>query len=30
MFACVHIEVDPEAAREKIMALIDSGDVMPD
>ncbi|GMJ10372.1 microtubule-associated proteins 65-1 [Hibiscus trionum] len=29
IFARVHIEIDPEAAREKIMALIDSGNVEP-
>ncbi|KAK8369111.1 hypothetical protein V6Z12_A01G090200 [Gossypium hirsutum] len=29
IFACAHIEIDPEAAREKIMALIDSGNVEP-
>ncbi|MBA0722112.1 hypothetical protein Golax_009591, partial [Gossypium laxum] len=29
IFASVHIEIDPEAAREKIMALIDSGNVEP-
>ena len=29
IFAHAHIEIDPEAAREKIMALIDSGDVEP-
>uniref|UniRef100_A0A5B7AHG8 Putative microtubule-associated protein 1-like n=1 Tax=Davidia involucrata TaxID=16924 RepID=A0A5B7AHG8_DAVIN len=29
IFAGVHIEIDPEAAREKIMALIDSGNVEP-
>lgn len=29
IFARVHIEVDPEAAREKIMVLIESGNVEP-
>ncbi|EEF31178.1 65-kDa microtubule-associated protein 1 [Ricinus communis] len=29
IYARAHIEVDPEAAREKIMALIDSGSVEP-
>ncbi|KAL3503556.1 hypothetical protein ACH5RR_038005 [Cinchona calisaya] len=29
MFAHAHIEIDSEAAREKIMALIDSGNVEP-
>ncbi|KAF4346051.1 65-kDa microtubule-associated protein 1 [Cannabis sativa] len=29
IFARAHIEIDPEAAREKIMAMIDSGDVEP-
>ncbi|XWS09743.1 hypothetical protein CRYUN_Cryun39dG0015700 [Craigia yunnanensis] len=29
IFARVHIEIDPEAAREKIMALIDSENVEP-
>lgn len=29
IFACAHIEIDPEAAREKIMAMIDSGNVEP-
>lgn len=29
IFAHAHVEIDPEAAREKIMALIDSGDVEP-
>ncbi len=29
IFAHAHIEIDPEAAREKIMALIDSGNVEP-
>ncbi|KAE8680244.1 65-kDa microtubule-associated protein 1 [Hibiscus syriacus] len=29
IFVRVHIEIDPEAAREKIMALIDSGNVEP-
>ncbi|KAF5728433.1 65-kDa microtubule-associated protein 1-like [Tripterygium wilfordii] len=29
IFAHVHIEIDPEAAREKIMELIDSGSVEP-
>ncbi|GMJ15983.1 microtubule-associated proteins 65-1 [Hibiscus trionum] len=29
IFASAHIEIDPEAAREKIMALIDSGNVEP-
>lgn len=29
IFAHAHIEIDPEAAREKIMELIDSGDVEP-
>ncbi|KAM3696310.1 hypothetical protein ACB098_06G028900 [Castanea mollissima] len=29
IFAHAHIEIDPEAARKKIMALIDSGDVEP-
>ncbi|KAL4271853.1 hypothetical protein GQ457_13G001860 [Hibiscus cannabinus] len=29
IFARVHIEIDPEAAREKIMSLIDSGNVEP-
>ncbi|XP_057977962.1 65-kDa microtubule-associated protein 1-like [Malania oleifera] len=29
IFVRAHIEVDPEAAREKIMALIDSGNVEP-
>ncbi|GMJ05061.1 microtubule-associated proteins 65-1 [Hibiscus trionum] len=29
IFSHVHIEIDPEAAREKIMALIDSGNVEP-
>lgn len=29
IFARAHIEIDPEAAREKIMALIDSGDIEP-
>ncbi|KAK8527178.1 hypothetical protein V6N13_085034 [Hibiscus sabdariffa] len=29
IFSRVHIEIDPEAAREKIMALIDSGNVEP-
>ena len=27
IFVCAHIEVDPDAAREKIMALIDSGNI---
>ena len=27
IFARAHIEVDPDAAREKIMALIDSGNI---
>ena len=29
IFARAHIEIDPEAAREKIMEMIDSGDVEP-
>lgn len=29
IFARAHIEIDPEAAREKIMALIESGNVEP-
>ncbi|XP_022716839.1 65-kDa microtubule-associated protein 1-like [Durio zibethinus] len=29
IFARAHIEIDPEAAREKIMAVIDSGNVEP-
>lgn len=29
IFARAHIEIDPETAREKIMALIDSGDIEP-
>lgn len=29
IFSHAHIEIDPEAAREKIMALIDSGSVEP-
>nr|KYP59490.1 Protein regulator of cytokinesis 1 [Cajanus cajan] len=29
IFARAHIEIDPDAAREKIMALIDSGNVEP-
>ncbi|KAI4307946.1 hypothetical protein L6164_031070 [Bauhinia variegata] len=29
IFARAHIEIDPEAAREKIMALIDSGNIEP-
>ncbi|XP_040989977.1 65-kDa microtubule-associated protein 1-like [Juglans microcarpa x Juglans regia] len=29
IYAHAHIEIDPEAARENIMALIDSGDVEP-
>ncbi|KAE8679144.1 65-kDa microtubule-associated protein 1 [Hibiscus syriacus] len=29
IFAHAHMEIDPEAAREKIMALIDSGNVEP-
>uniref|UniRef100_F6HET4 65-kDa microtubule-associated protein 1 n=1 Tax=Vitis vinifera TaxID=29760 RepID=F6HET4_VITVI len=29
IFARAHIEIDPEAARAKIMSLIDSGDVEP-
>ncbi|KAG8502796.1 hypothetical protein CXB51_000550 [Gossypium anomalum] len=29
IFARAHIEIDPEGAREKIMALIDSGNVEP-
>ncbi|CAK7324585.1 unnamed protein product [Dovyalis caffra] len=29
IYARAHIEIDPEAAREKIMALIDSGNVEP-
>jgi protein regulator of cytokinesis 1 len=29
IFAHAHIEIDPEAAREKIMTLIDSGDIEP-
>ncbi|XP_006575692.1 65-kDa microtubule-associated protein 1-like isoform X1 [Glycine soja] len=29
IFVCAHIEVDPDAAREKIMALIDSGNIEP-
>lgn len=29
IYAGAHIEVDPEAARERIMALIDSGNVEP-
>ena len=29
IFAHAHIEIDPEAAREKIMTLIDSGNVEP-
>ncbi|KAK8651768.1 hypothetical protein V6N13_141352 [Hibiscus sabdariffa] len=29
IFAHAHIDIDPEAAREKIMALIDSGNVEP-
>ncbi|KAF3453385.1 hypothetical protein FNV43_RR03825 [Rhamnella rubrinervis] len=29
IFARAHIEIDPEAAREKIMAMIDSGNVEP-
>ena len=29
IFARAHIEIDPEVARAKIMALIDSGDIEP-
>ncbi|OIW04245.1 hypothetical protein TanjilG_00805 [Lupinus angustifolius] len=29
IFACVHVEINPEASREKIMALIDSGNIEP-
>ncbi|GMH05770.1 hypothetical protein Nepgr_007610 [Nepenthes gracilis] len=29
IYACAHIEIDIEAAREKILALIDSGNVEP-
>lgn len=29
IFARAHIEIDPEAAREKILAMIDSGNVEP-
>ncbi|KAK7288483.1 hypothetical protein RIF29_01943 [Crotalaria pallida] len=29
IFAHAHIEIDPEAAREKIMSLIDSGNIEP-
>src|ERR1044072_3212045 len=29
IFAHAHVEIDPEAARERIMALIDSGDIEP-
>ncbi|CAI0379316.1 unnamed protein product [Linum tenue] len=29
IFAHAHVEIDPESAREKIMALIDSGNVEP-
>ncbi|OAY55209.1 65-kDa microtubule-associated protein 1 [Manihot esculenta] len=29
IYASAHIEIDPEAARDKIMALIDSGNVEP-
>lgn len=29
IYAHAHVEIDPEAAREKIMALIDSGNVEP-
>ncbi|XP_057441100.1 65-kDa microtubule-associated protein 1 [Lotus japonicus] len=29
IFARAHVEIDPEAARERIMALIDSGDIEP-
>ncbi|KAG7957729.1 hypothetical protein I3843_11G189900 [Carya illinoinensis] len=29
IYACAHIEIDPEAEREKIMELIDSGNVEP-
>ncbi|BAT80662.1 65-kDa microtubule-associated protein 1-like isoform X1 [Vigna umbellata] len=29
IFARAHVEIDPDAAREKIMALIDSGNVEP-
>lgn len=29
IFAHAHIEINPEAAREKIMAMIDSGNVEP-
>ncbi|KAJ9182602.1 hypothetical protein P3X46_006582 [Hevea brasiliensis] len=29
IYASAHIEIDPEAAREKIMAMIDSGNVEP-
>ena len=29
IFSHAHIEVDPDAARDKIMALIDSGNVEP-
>lgn len=29
IFARAHIEIDPEAAREKIMSLIESGNVEP-
>ncbi|XAR56739.1 hypothetical protein NMG60_11037324 [Bertholletia excelsa] len=29
IYACAHVEIDSEAAREKIMALIDSGNVEP-
>jgi len=29
IFANAHIEIDSDAAREKIMALIDSGDIEP-
>ncbi|XP_076907527.1 65-kDa microtubule-associated protein 1-like [Bidens hawaiensis] len=29
IFACAHVEIDTQAAREKILALIDSGNVEP-
>lgn len=29
IYACAHIEIDPEAARGKIMELIDSGNIEP-
>ncbi|XP_061345886.1 65-kDa microtubule-associated protein 1-like [Gastrolobium bilobum] len=29
IFACAHMEIDPEVAREKILSLIDSGNIEP-